>query len=450
MNWMKGSLAALTVGLSMTAQAASLPQGAERIDTIVVVFMENHSFDNLFGLFPGATGIADAIAAAPKQVDRDGHVLAALPQPRNTLAKPVAADARFPADLPNAPFNIDRYVPNSQETGDLVHRFYTNQQQIDGGKNDMFASLSDAAGLTMGYYDGSKTKLWQWAKDYTLADHFFMGGFGGSFFNHQMLICACAPTYPNAPAAYQSRFDAEGRVIKDGVVTPDGFAVNTVLSSYQPHDARITDPAYLLPPQDAPTIGDRLSDKGISWAWYSGGFRDAVAGHPSETFQFHHQPFAYYRKYGDGTQARAEHLLDGDDFFAAAQRGTLPHVAFYKPSGELTEHPGYADISDGDDHLQKVLETLQAGPQWPHMLVIVTWDENGGFYDHVAPPKGDRWGPGTRIPALVISPFAKRGFVDHRTYDTLSILALIEQRWHLPPLAERDAKADPLSGAFTP
>ena len=82
------------------------------------------------------------------------------------------------------------------------------------------------------------------------------------------------------------------------------------------------------------------------------------------------------------------------------------------------------------------------------MAIIVTWDENGGFYDHVAPPKGDRWGPGSRVPTLVISPFAKTGYVDHKTYDTLSILALIEKRWKLKPLAERDATADPFTGSF--
>jgi phospholipase C len=441
-------LTATCLALSTPCLAASQPASLKSIDTIVVIYMENHSFDNLFGLYPGATGIADAIATAPKQVDKDGKPYLVLPQPTNTDKKPIVADPRFPADLPNAPFAIDTYVPANKKTGDLIHRFYTNQEQINGGRNDKFAALSDAAGLSMGYYDGSTTSLWQWAKRYTLADHFFMGGFGGSFFNHQMIICACAPTFPNAPEEYISKFDSAGHVTKDGPVTPDGYAVNTLQSTYQPHSPKITDPKMLLPPQDAPTIGDRLSDKGISWAWYAGGFDDAVAGKSSELFQFHHQPFAYYRKFGDGTAERAAHLKDGKEFIAAIDTGTLPHVTFYKPIGDLNEHPGYADVTSGDLHLQYILDKLEKSAQWDHMAVIVTWDENGGFYDHVSPPKGDRWGPGTRIPTLVISPFAKKATVDHSTYDTLSILALIEKRWGLKPLAERDAKADPLSGAF--
>ena len=445
--WLAALLSTTSL-LMQPSMAAQSPQGLKNIDTIVVVYMENRSFDNLFGLFPGATGIADALATAPKQIGKEGQVLSLLPQPINTDKKPAAIDTRFPANLPNAPFNIESYVPANMKIGDLVHRFYTNQEQIDGGKNDKFAALSDAAGLSMGFYDGSKSSLWKWAQRYTLTDHFFMGAFGGSFLNHQMMICACAPTFTNAPDDFKSTFDASGHVTKDGVVTPDGYAVNTVYSTYQPHSSKIA-PEKLLPPQDAPTIGDRLSEKGISWAWYSGGFNDAVAGKSADLFQFHHQPFAYYRNFADGTPARAEHLKDGQDFIAAIDKGTLPHVTFYKPIGDLNEHPGYADLNSGDLHLQYVLEKLEKSPQWSHMAVIVTWDENGGFYDHVAPPKGDRWGPSTRVPALVISPFAKAGTVDHTTYDTLSILALIEKRWNLKPLAERDAKANPLSGAFS-
>ena len=435
-------------GLVFAGVRPAAADDLKSIDTIVVVYMENRSFDTLFGLFPGAAGIADALANAPKQVDRDGRVLTSLPQPIDTTKKPSGPDGRFPADLPNAPFDIGVYVPAHVKTGDLVHRFYTNQEQIDGGKNDKFAILSDAAGLSMGYYDGTGSNLWTWAKRYTLADDFFMGAFGGSFLNHQMLICACAPTFPDAPQDYVSKLDDSGHAIKDGIVTPDGFAVNTVQSFYQPHSPKITDPSKLLPPQDAPTIGDRLSDKGVSWAWYSGGFDDAVSGKGADLFQFHHQPFAYYRKYGDGTAMRAEHLKDGQDFLTAIDTGSLPSVSFYKPIGDLNQHPGYADVTSADAHLQFVLDKLEHSPQWPHMAVIVTWDENGGFYDHVPPPKGDRFGPGSRVPALVISPFAKRGHVDHTPYDTLSILALIEHRWSLRPLAERDAEANPLSGAF--
>jgi phospholipase C len=118
--------------------------------------------------------------------------------------------------------------------------------------------------------------------------------------------------------------------------------------------------------------------------------------------------------------------------------GTLPKVAFYKPVGILTQHPAYTDVMSGDAHIADVLERLARSPQWKNMVVIVTYDENGGFWDHVPPPAGpgwgDRWGPATRIPALIVSPFAKRGFIDHTAYDTTSILKLITKRFELEPL----------------
>jgi acid phosphatase len=116
--------------------------------------------------------------------------------------------------------------------------------------------------------------------------------------------------------------------------------------------------------------------------------------------------------------------------------------AFYKPQGNLNEHPGYADAMSGDQHLADVIAHLETSPQWAHMLVVVAYDENGGFWDHAAPPKADRWGPGTRIPAFIVSPYARMGTVDHTLYDTTSILRFITRRFNLPVLAglaERDA-----------
>ena len=91
---------------------------------------------------------------------------------------------------------------------------------------------------------------------------------------------------------------------------------------------------------------------------------------------------------------------------------------------------------------------VQASPYWEDTVIIITYDENGGRWDHVAPPRGDRWGPGTRVPTIIVSPYAKKGFVDHATYDTTAILKLIEMRWNLSPLGTRDAAANPISNAF--
>jgi len=428
-----------------TALAAEPPLAG--IDHIVVIYLENWSFDALFGHFPGANGLANAGAAAI-QVDKEGKPYAALPPVIDTGLTPPAPDARFPENLLNQPFDIGRYVPIDQKTGDLIHRFYTNQLQIDGGRNDKFVAWSDAKALALGYRDGSGTRLWQLAKDYTLADNFFQGAFGGSFLNHFWLVCACTPRYEAAPEALRATFDEHGAVTKDGAVTPDGYAVNTMQPSGPPHSPTITDPSRLLPPQDMPTIGDRLSERGISWAWYSGGWNDALAGKADPLFQFHHHPFAHFRQFGEGTAARAEHLKDGADLMQAISDGTLPAVTFYKPIGEYNLHPGYAEVASGDRHLGEVIDRLSHGPQWQKTAVIITFDENGGLWDHVAPPAGDRWGPGTRIPTLVVSPHAKKGFIDHTQYDSTSILATIEHRFGLAPLGERDAKAHDLGAAF--
>jgi phospholipase C len=120
-----------------------------------------------------------------------------------------------------------------------------------------------------------------------------------------------------------------------------------------------------------------------------------------------------------------------------------------KPLGSENEHPGYTDVISGEQHVADLIRAIQGSPQWKSTVIIVTYDENGGFWDHVAPPLRDRWGPGSRVPALVISPFARHHYVDHTTYDTTSILALIEHRWHLAPLGERDEDAAPLQGALS-
>jgi phospholipase C len=118
----------------------------------------------------------------------------------------------------------------------------------------------------------------------------------------------------------------------------------------------------------------------------------------------------------------------------------------------VNQHPSYTDLASGDEHLHEVLERLRRSPQWPSMAVIVTYDENGGYWDHMPPPSGagwsDRWGPGTRIPAIVVSPYAKRGYVDKTPYDTTSIIKFITRRFGLEPLPGVREKAGDLTGAF--
>jgi phospholipase C len=459
---MAAGLVASATGNQAFAQRAQFWDQAEKsqkINHVVVIFEENRSFDSYFGLYPGANGLANA-TNAPKQVDLNGNVFTTLPAVRNTNFSPSIVDTRFPANLPNAPFLINPFVPPSQMTGDLVHRYYQEQQQIDGGKMDKFAAVSDAAGLSMGFWDISTSYTWFLAQQSTLADNFFHAAFGGSFLNHFWLVCACSPTFPNAPASLKAVTDAKGNLITDGTVTPDGFAVNTIRSVFL-HAPSDTNASVLLPPQTVPHIGDRLDSVGVSWKWYAGGMNDAVAGKPDPLFQFHHHPFNMMADLAPGSAGFKAHIKDRTDLINDITNNTLPAVTYYKPIGEVNDHPGYSDIGDSDVDLKDIVTRLQASPAWNDMAIFITFDEHGGQWDHVAPPTAasaqaqgqnpavaDVWGPGARVPLIVVSPFAKKGFVDHTQYDTTSILRFIEERFTVPALTTRDAAVNNLNNAF--
>src|SRR6266853_1127504 len=386
------SAAALLAG-----RASSQGRAAEdlaRIEHVVVIYAENRSFDHLYGLFPGADGIARATPEQKTQLDHDGNPLPHLP-PVYDGGKP---SPKFPQGLPNGPFRIDAPPVNRRMDEVLpspIHAYYHNREQINGGKNNMFVAMSTAGAWVMGYFDGSKMKLWKWAQEYTLADHFFMAAFGGSYLNHQWLVCACTPMDAGAPASVRPQLDEKGNLKKkpispasvmqgpvelfDGRVTPDGYAVNTSQPPYQPSGIPPAAGASLdlgdtahhpVPPLREKTIGDTLSAKGVSWVWYAGGWNEALAD----------------------------------------------------------------------------------GRQDPKAKRIVTYDENGGYWDHVPPPSGpgwgDRWGPGTRVPTIVVSPFARRGYVDKTPYDTTSVIKFITRRFGLEPLPGVRANMGDLTNAF--
>jgi len=450
-KWKSWGFVALSAWLAATsaalAQSPAKPKGLQQVENIVVLYMENRSFDHILGNFPGANGLANAGNTAI-QVDESGNPYEFLPEPLDLRTRPHKRYEGLPERMANKPFRLDDYFPQDRQLGSLIHAFHTQQEQIAGGLMNRFALHSDAKGYAMATWDGSKTAMWEYARRYTLADNFFHAAFGGSFLNHFWLVCACTPVYPSPPAGIVVKRDAQGKLLEEGYATADGYAVNTMEPVGGPHDPKIKK-ELLLPVQTLPTIGDRLSAKRIPWTWYSGGWREAEAGQEKPgTFSYHHQPFAFFQPYQKGQPARDQHLKDLADFEADIARGTLPPVAFYKPRRGINQHPSASNIMDSDRHLANLLGSLEKSPQWKNMIVVVTYDENGGFWDHVAPPKRDRWGPGVRVPALVISPFARRGYVDHTPYDTTSILKLIETRHGLAPLGKADGEANGLTGAL--
>ena len=494
------------------------------IDTIVLIYAENHSFDSLFGNFPGAHDLSEVIdeqgastAEYVPQKDRDGTtVLPKLPKTWSGVAaagNPKVVPEHMTDDLPNQPFSIERAfvaddgsaLTTADVTRDMAHRFFENIMEINGGTNDMFGAWVDAGGLTMGHFDHENSRIFELAQQYVLADNFFQGAFGGSFLNHQYLICACAPSLPasfvdthlpsfnvlgpnnDKDVPQLARSDSSPASALDGAplfatgnVAPldyfgagDGYrAVNLLHAPFQPSgnppvadavDLRYADAAAATtaPAQTQVTVGELLSAKGVSWAWYATAWQAAMTDgmqassaarsviyapgtlRGSPNFQPHHQPYNYYAQFDPALHAdeRTEHLRDYTQLLSEIEAGTLPHVVYYKPQGNLNQHPGYANADDGDAHIGELVDQLRAGPQWAHMVIVIAYDEYGGQWDHVAPPKGDKYGPGTRIPALIISPYAKAGTVDHTPYDTGSFSRLVTRRFELstlPGLAARD------------
>lgn len=516
------------------------------IDHIVVVYEENWSFDGLYGSFPGANGIAGASTASLTQRSRltgsplssessfnrvqgsgtvDSGNTNTNPGTLNNPPQPLngAVDSRFNtvANDPNSPlkvntllpFGLESIIPPRDKTGDLVHRYWQEQFQINRGTNDRFITWSDNPGLVMSHFDATNLPEGLLAQQYVMSDNFFHSAFGGSFLNHQFLIAAAAPTYPNAASLNASAIatldssgilalNENGKLVHDGSITPIGgqayagtpgqtfdqnYVVNTSFSINMATSTTAfpggVPPASLLPSQNdsnpadttrpfRKTIGDLLDDAGISWKWYSGGYENALQSSPSNPlhygnsgpnnvdslFQSHHQPFVYYDRYKpfDASQAdgrspfSAARLQDETKFFADVINNTLPAVSFIKPLGPNDEHPGYASLQQGQDHVASIVQALQNNPTlWARTAIIITYDEHGGRWDHVTPLARDIWGPGVRVPAIVISPLAKRGYVDHELRDTSSILATIERRFGLPSLNERDASALSFADVFT-
>jgi len=551
-----------------------------QIQHIVVIYEENHSFDNLYGGWEGVNGPSNADATHTTQINQAGTPFQCLymddvnlqaqsaanpTAPLSTTCNDTTTTTPFPSHFPNAPFIIDDYLspsdttcppnplvafssPNGFKKGtgsaggctrDIVHRFYEEQFQLNGGQQNRYALQSDAAGLVMGAYNTTALPIYQYLHQpghpkYAILDNFFQAAFGGSYLNHQWLIAAAtpicnaangcpanathavldrngsptlsAPPASNRPSGMGPLYVSPDTGLVNGPLTQacglpttrpglacGDYSVNTQQPPFQPSGLF----GAKLPAQTNPTIGDRLSGNGIDWAWYSGGwsnangevgapgwtngaapsatptgcsdpFVDPGVAHwpecPDNLFQYHHQPFNYYAAFSTATPQglanRAAHLRDEQEFIQLAQGSTshcdLKPVSFIKPIGEENEHPGYASEPGGSDHLVSLLQAIESSKCKENTMVVVTYDEFGGQWDHVSPPgqgnnngPHDEWGPGTRIPALVLGPHLQGpSVVDHTQYDTTSILATIEQRYGLAALGSRDAAVNSLTHVF--
>jgi phospholipase C len=373
-------VAALLAGALLLVVAllptAALGADQARINHLVFLMQENHTFDNYFGTFPGADGIPSGTC---------------IPVSRNA-----------PAGDCIAPFHS-----STLKSLDPDHSKQSAQSAFDGGAMDGFVWAQTDRNLDprtpMGYWDGSDLPLyWNLASSYVLADHFFSSAWGASQKNHLYAVAAQA----GGP---------------EGGIPTTGF--------------------------DFATIFDRLQAAGVSWKMYIQNYN------PTDTFRtsVSHGPqviwsaLLAFPRFIDSPEL-ASHIVDLSEYYRDLQNGTLPAVSYIIPSG-LSEHPP-GNVAVGQEWGASLATAFMRSSAWSDGLFVISYDDWGGYYDHVAPPQVDADGYGLRVPAIFISPYARGGTVDHTTYDYTSILRFIEDNWRVPPLTARDASANSIANAL--
>ncbi|MDG7022762.1 MAG: alkaline phosphatase family protein [Nitrososphaerota archaeon] len=344
------------------AVASAAPKATQRgapspfsaIRNVVVVFQENHTFDNYFGTYPGADGLPPGVC---------------LPRAKGPSAPCVS------------PFHSPTLSPV-----DMTHSWSSAHEDYDSGRMDGFV-YSEGNKATMCYFDGSDIRrYWNAAQRYVLCQAYFSSVMSESAPNHLYLVAGTA-----------------GGLKSDSVPRTLAF----------------------------PPVFQRLDAAGVSWSVYT--------DHPSW-----YESFAYVQ----GSQAAISRFKPAAAFASDLEAGSLSDVTWVigAPGGD--EHPP-ADVQNGESSVADgIVNAVGASPYWPSAAIFVTWDCFGGFYDHVPPPQVDEYGYGFRVPCLVISPFAKQGYLDGVTNDHTSILKFIETRFGLQPLSTRDAAANSMAEAF--
>jgi|SRR5208337_1747406 len=456
------------------------------IKHVVVIFQENVSFDHYFGTYPKATNPSEEVEFRAKSQTPSV----------NGLTQGLL-DHNLNQDKSAFIYQPVRLDPSQNYTCDQNHDYTPEQQAFDSGLMDKFpeftaticpaSTYSDVsglgAGIVMGYYDGNTvTGLWNYAQNFALNDNFFGTNFGPSTPGALNVISGMTG---NADPSVSAIAIADGDVVANSVIgDPDPFY----------DDCSGNERAGMLSTNQ--NIGTLLSAKGITWAWFQGGFTPSSAyvpakgnvaavpatcatktnrldGTPETAYSPHHNPFQYYAATSNphhlppasmaeiGNAGPANHLYDLSYFQASALANGLPAVTYLKANRAQDGHPGNSSPLDEQVFLVNTINFLQSLPEWDETAVIITWDDSDGWYDHVMPPivnqststadaltapgacgNGSgalaalqaRCGYGPRIPMLVISPYAKKNFVDHSLTDQSSIVRFIEENWELPQI----------------
>jgi phospholipase C len=307
------------------------------------------------------------------------------------------------------PFHIG---DNEIVSRDLDHSTATFGLQYDHGKLDGFIRALDSRNqdgrLALGYRDARDLPYyWNLADNYVLYDRFFSSAGAGSFLNHIYWVSGSA-------AGGYDRFP------------PGGYPKLT-------------------------TIFDRLDAAGISWKFYVQNYEPKLTYRSIRNFpasrasQVIWVPLLNIPRFLDTPRLR-RHIVDLEQYYKDLHDGTLPAVSYIAPSGP-SEHPP-SNLGSGEAFVGSMINALIASPVWKSSAFLLAYDDWGGWYDHVKPPRVDRYGYGFRVPGILVSPYAKRGVVDHTVLDFTSILRFIEDNWNVKPLAARDARANSIASGF--
>jgi phospholipase C len=286
---------------------------------------------------------------------------------------------------------------------------------------------TDAAYTQM--YPDQVPNLWAWAKRFVLGDNFFASVLGSSFPNRLFTIASDSAGTRDGPDAKAAR--PPGKAKSWGCDAPKAEKV-------QVYDQE-GDPIAKPPCFNIPTEGDLLTKAGVPWAAYS-----------AESTQNGYIWSAYNSISHIRNTKEWEHIRPVDDVVGDIQHDRLPSVTWIAPRFEDSEHPKFrTSMCEGENWLTGVVNAVMNSGMWKDTAVFVSWDEWGGFYDHVAPQQVDQFGLGFRVPLLVISPYAVSGKIDHHWGEFSSVLRFIEDNWNLPQLTKRDENAGDLSYDFS-
>jgi len=383
------AVAASTEGIA--AAQNQLPIGMEKIQHVIWILQENRSFDNYFGTFPGADGI-----------------------PPDTCLDILPGSARCVK-----PF----HMPTPMPACDLAHEWEIAQAAYDHGAMDGFV-WAEGSSFTMGYLDGSDIpNYWDYARHYALADRFFSSLTGPSMPNHLYTVAAQSGGLITNVCSR----DHELEELEQDMDDPNGFSFASMVNLLAHGD--ISWKYYVETPKVAPKVDDPCH------VYYP---------RPQQLGLWN--PLPGFKSIRDDPKLMS-HLVNLTEYQQDLQEGTLPQVSWIIPDFQDSEHPP-EPVDQGMWYVTNLVNQLMKSPYWGSSVIFLTWDDYGGFYDHVPPPQVDAFGYGPRVPLIIISPYAKPGYITHQTGDFTSLLRFIEERFQLRYLTARDHFANDMSDAF--